>query len=78
MFCDNESVCAQYNAELDIYGESDLTGADPDLWALLYALKREVGACFKLTWQRSHPERRRMAAIRRALPSVRRYCHEHS
>jgi hypothetical protein len=58
-FCDNKGDVDRFNGTPDVLGDHDLTGADPDMWALLFALKKRLGPCFRLTWQRSHPERRK-------------------
>ena len=58
-FCDNEAVCNRFNL---LHGEQemgDCTGADPDLWALIFRLKDHLGGSFRLSWQRSHPELRK-------------------
>jgi hypothetical protein len=61
-FCDNKGDVDRFNGTPDVLGDHDLTGADPDMWALLFALKKRLGPCFRLTWQRSHPERRKQRA----------------
>jgi hypothetical protein len=60
-FCDNKGVCDRLNADPDVHGDHD-PGIDPDVWALLFALKARLGHNFRLTWQRSHPELRKARA----------------
>ena len=60
-FCDNKGVCDRFNTDPDVHGEYDV-GIDPDLWALMLALKTRLRGNFRLTWQRSHPERRKQRA----------------
>ena len=57
--CDNESVCDTFNMAPGLRGDYDLRGCDPDVWSVLYKLKEQLGASFRLTWQRSHPELRK-------------------
>ena len=52
----------KFNCVPDAHGEYDLAGADPDVWSLLFALKALLGVSFRLTWQRSHAEKRKCKA----------------
>ena len=60
-FLDNEAVTNKFNGlRSDEDGPiPNLDGVDPDLWSLIFALKRALGSRFKLSWQRSHAEERK-------------------
>jgi hypothetical protein len=57
---DNESGVNKFNGEPDVYGQHDLSGVDPDLRSLIFALRESLGTRFKLSWQQSHLERRKV------------------
>ena len=52
-------MCDRLNKDPDVHGEYD-PGIDPDVWSLMLTLKTLLGSRFRLTWQRSHPELRKM------------------